>query len=71
MAKRKEIITEENLEKIDVVDAVIEAPKKPKVDVTYYPLKKRLKTSNGWKEIGDKIGLTKDAYRDFKFKKIV
>ena len=45
MAKRKK----QNLEEIEVVETIIEAPKKPKVHVTYYPLKKRLKTSNGKK----------------------
>jgi hypothetical protein len=66
MAKRKT-----KVEEVEVVETIVETPKKPNADVTYYSLKKRLKVSGKWKEIGEKIGLTKDAYRDFKFKKIV
>jgi len=69
MAKRKKIT--ESLSEIEVVETKVEAPKKPKAKVTYYPLKRRWKVSGKWMEKGEKIGLTTEAYKDYKFKKIV
>lgn len=57
------------IKEIEVKEELV--PSKPKADIKFYPLKVRLKTSEGWKEVGEKIGLTKDAYEAFKFKKIV
>jgi hypothetical protein len=62
MAKKKK-------EEVEVVEPIVVKPRKPKANIKYYPLKKRLKVSGEWREIGDKIGLTIDSYKEYKLKK--
>lgn len=40
-------------------------------DVTFYTLKKRQNIGGVWREAGEKIGLTKESYKEYKIKQIV
>ena len=63
MAKKKEI------EEIEVVETPKE--KEPKIPMTEYTIKNRVKVGGIWKEKNDKIKLTKEGFDFFKSKNYI
>lgn len=73
MAKRRVKEEKQEIENIEVVSEEVtkEEPKKSRPKTKQYTLKKRMNISGKWREVGDKIGLTEEAYRYYHNKNIV
>jgi hypothetical protein len=73
--KVKDIEVEAHEVKVDVVDVDISETEipitKPKVELKEHTLKRKIKVSGKWKQPGETIKLTKEAFEDFRIKKII